>query len=352
MRVLVVQTAFLGDLVLTTPLLREIVRARPEARVTVVTTTIGRDVFRGLPYVAEVRALDKRPGLRGWRDALTLAGELKRDGFDWAVAAQRSHRSALLVRKSAARRVGFAGAPGRWAYDLRVVRRGERHAVRRYLELSRPLGGRPEIADPRPEMRPDASARDRVQEHLQALGGEPYVCVAPGSVWGTKRWLPEGFGEVARALGREGARVVLVGSAAERELCRDVARAAGSSVLDLAGRTSVAELAALLECARLLVGNDSGPAHVASAVGTPVVTLFGPTTPAMGYTPHGALNRVVEHEGLECRPCHRHGPQRCPLGHFRCMREIPAIRVLATVRAALDARGADVQPPGVERRPG
>ena len=101
------------------------------------------------------------------------------------------------------------------------------------------------------------------------------------------------------------------------------------------GRTSPPELTALLARSRVLVTNDSGPAHVASAVGTPVVAVFGPTVPAFGYTPFGERNRIVERAGLACRPCSSHGPQVCPLGHHRCMKEIGPEAVLAALEAAV-----------------
>jgi heptosyltransferase-2 len=114
-----------------------------------------------------------------------------------------------------------------------------------------------------------------------------------------------------------------------------VARAAGALAANLAGRCRIPDLAAVLARSRALVSNDSGAGHVASAVGTPVISIFGPTVTSFGYTPFGDANRIVEHPGLACRPCDRHGPQVCPLDHFRCMREIGADRVLAALDAAL-----------------
>jgi heptosyltransferase-2 len=146
--------------------------------------------------------------------------------------------------------------------------------------------------------------------------------MAPGSVWGTKRWTQEGYAQLAARISSDGLRVVLAGSPAERPLCEAVRELAGARMPVLAGRTSLPELAALLHGADALVGNDSGPAHIATAVGTPVVAVFGPTVPAFGYTPFGRAVRIVELPDLDCRPCHHHGPQTCPLEHFRCMREI------------------------------
>ena len=338
-RLVVVQTAYLGDVVLTTPLLRELRRASPGASIAVVTTPLGAEALRGHPAVDEIHALDKKGRNRGPMALLGIAARIR--GAEAAVAAQRSFRTGLLVRLAGApRRVGFEGAAGGWAYTDEVPWRGTDHAVRRYLELSRPLGGDPGSADPRPELPVLAESRDRVASLLREAGipgTAPIVAVAPGSIWGTKRWVPEGFAEVIRSAADRGLTPVLVGSAGERGLCEEVGEAAGGRPTILAGRLPIPELAALLERAWALVTNDSGSGHVASAVGTPVVSIFGPTVPAFGYPPFGKENRIVERAGLECRPCHHHGPERCPLGHFRCMREIEASRVIAALDEVIEA---------------
>lgn len=335
----VVQTAFLGDIVLTTPLLREIKRVRPELKLTVVTTALGRDILSGHPAIDSILVHDKRGADRGpagvWR-AMKALRELKLDAI---VAAQRSSRTGLLVRGSGAQqRIGFANAPGRWAYTDRVPWVGTEHATRRYLALSTPLGGSPAKADPTPMLAVSDHSRATIAALLANAGvreADRVLAIAPGSIWGTKRWTPEGFAEVARAARERGLATVLIGGPEDAPVCREIAASAGGAISVLAGVTSVADLPALLARATALVGNDSGAGHVASAVGTPVVVIFGPTVPAFGYTPWGERNRIVEHQGLDCRPCDSHGPQTCPLGHHRCMKEIAPERALAALDAAL-----------------
>ncbi len=336
-RVVVVQTAYLGDLVLTTPLVREIARVCPAAALTIVTTAVGPEVFGGLAGVERIVPWDKRrAGLLG---LVRLARQLRSAGYDVAVLAHRSHRSACLVRLAGiARRIGFAGAPGAWAYSETVVRDARRHAVSRYLALAAPLGGSPESADPRPTLGGLARAREPARRLLEAAGlaARPFVALAPGSVWPTKRWPPERFAEVARRARALGVEPLLVGSATDVESSRAVEASTPGGVASLVGGTSVGELAAVLERALAVVANDSGAAHVAAAVGTPVVAVFGPTVPAQGSAPLGARHVVVEHPALDCRPCGRHGARRCPQGHFRCMREIGAERVLEALLPLLD----------------
>ena len=341
-RILVVQTAWLGDVVLITPLLREIRNVKPRAHITVLTTPLGAETLTGFPYVDEIVAFDKRGKERGVAGTWRVAARLRRARFDLAVAAQRSFRTGFLVRASgASERIGFEGARGAWAYTRRVPWVAEHHAVRRYLALVGPIGGSCERADPRPELVVRDEARGSVARLLASAGvtsGEPILALAPGSIWGTKCWMPEGFAEVACVARERGLRPVLIGSPAERELCEKVASLAGEGAVVLAGSTSIPEMTALLAMSRALVTNDSGPGHVASAVGTPVVAVFGPTVPAFGYVPVGHANRIVEREGLPCRPCHHHGPEVCPLGHHRCMREIGAERVIAALDEVLAGR--------------
>lgn len=340
-RILVVQTAFLGDVVLTTPLLRELKRSHPEAQLTVVANPVGAAVLGGLAHVDEIVSFDKRGAQSGSLGTARLAFELRRGGFDLAVAAQRSARTGMLVWASGARtRIGFEGASGAFACNRRVPWSSELHAVRRYLALARPAGGDPDHADPAPELAITPQGRQAAADALARASvpaSEARIAIAPGSIWGTKRWSPDGFAALARGVRDRGFQALLVGSPAERALCGEVQMLSGGAAVVLAGDLPIPGLTALLAGSRALVTNDSGSGHVASAVRTPVVSIFGPTVPAFGYTPWGDRNRIVEHEGLECRPCHAHGPQVCPLGHHHCMTEIAPGQVLAALDRILSA---------------
>ncbi|MHC4137602.1 MAG: lipopolysaccharide heptosyltransferase II [Planctomycetota bacterium] len=351
-RILVIQTAsYLGDLVLTTPLLRALRETHPDATITVLTAPLGARLFAAQPYADAL--LVHRKHL--WHEVLVLARRMRAAGFEGAIAAHRSFRSGLLLRLSGAPlRVGYAGATGSFAYGVKVRRDQDVHAVHRYLALGAPLGVVPERADPRPELVVDEAALERARLLLREAGvtdRAQVLSIAPGSMWATKRWLPEGFAAVADAARERGLTPVLIGTADELALCREVAALCAVEPALVVGRTGIPELIALLARSRALVSNDSGPAHVASAVGTPVVTIFGPTVPAFGFTPFGERSLVAERAGLECRPCDKHGPQRCPLGHFRCMRELSPRHVLEQLDRAL---AADRASPGAQRtaRPG
>ena len=339
LRIVVVQTAYLGDLVLTTPLVRELARAQPAAEISLVTTRLGADVFVGLPGVREAIAFDKRRG--GLGALVRLATRLRRARFDVALLPHRSNRSAVLVRLAGIPvRIGFAGAPGAWTYTRRVRRDAAQHAVRRYLALAEPLGGDPATADVRPVVGGIARSAGAADRLLDAVGlaRSPFVALAPGSVWATKRWTTSGFASLAVGLRSRAIEPLLVGGVEDLPACHAVADAVPGGLRSLAGRTTVAELAAILARAAALVGNDSGAAHVAAAVRTPVVAVFGPTVPSSGLAPVGDEHVIVEQGDLACRPCSRHGGPRGPLGHFRCMREIDGPRVLDALLPVLARR--------------
>jgi heptosyltransferase-2 len=178
-----------------------------------------------------------------------------------------------------------------------------------------------------------AAADSWLAEHGIAPG---FVALAPGSIWGTKRW--PGYGELAARLVAGGREVVVVGGQDDRDLADEVVAAGNGDrgtgngkAASAAGALALRASAALIARAEVLVTNDSAPLHLATATGTRIVAIFGPTVPAFGFGPRGPLDRAVEHPGLDCRPCSPHGPQTCPLGHHRCMRELPVERVLAAI---------------------
>jgi heptosyltransferase-2 len=259
---LVIQTSFLGDVILTTPLIAELAKRGP---VDVLVTPTGAAALTNNPHVRAIIPYDKRStygsALGTWQ---TIKEIRVRRPYDAAYLAQGSFRSGLLaVMTGAKERIGFASSTGRVLYTKQIPYRPDRHHAERLWGLSMS-----DCADPpsRDQIRPRLYPSDDDRRRVDSL-------------------LPEDSAI-------NGVGLPLLASA------------------ELIGR------------ARAIVTNDSAPQHLASAMGTPTLTIYGPTVPEFGFGPMAERHAVAGHETLECRPCHRHGPQRCPLGHWRCMREL------------------------------
>ena len=326
---LVIQTAHLGDVVLTLPLLIRL--AEHEGPVDVVTTPLAASLLTSHPAVRRVIPFDKRRRERGIGGLLRLARELRGGGYRRAVLAQGSLRSAALAALARIpSRVGFAGEPGTLLCSERVRRPPTGSMAARLLALAG--GGTLPRA---PWLALTREDRENAHAWLSAAGIDgPFVALAPGARWQTKRW--PGFAELAARLEWP---MVVIGGAEDRPAAAEIVSAAAGRARSAAGALDLRGSAALVDRAALLVTNDSLPLHFASALARPVVAVFGPTSPAFGFGPMQAEDRVVEHAALPCRPCSAHGPAICPLGHHRCMREIGAERVLEAVRARLAASG-------------
>jgi heptosyltransferase-2 len=337
---LVVQTSFLGDVVLTTPLLHTLrERARPR-RLAVLVRPEAAPLLAGHPDVDDVLLDGKRGGDGGPIGLLRTARRLRRERFDVAVSPHRSLRTALVLAAARIpRRIGFRDAPGAPLYHERVARDPRRHAVERILGLAGPFGG----ATDTPQLSIPVSAEARANAAaLLSDGPEPLVGLAPGSVWPTKRWSVDGFAAVATALADDGARCVVLGGPDERAIGDEVHRRSGGRAVTLCGRTDLATLVAVVDRLGVLIANDSAPMHIACARSVPVVAVFCATTPAQGFGPWGPHATIVDVD-LGCRPCGRHGGPRCPRGTDDCIRLVEPAAVVTAARAALARRrGAGV----------
>jgi heptosyltransferase-2 len=342
---LVIQTSFLGDMVLTTPLLDRLAKRGP---VDVVATPQSAPLLAGHPAVRDVIVYDKHGIARGWRGMLRTArairvrasGEAR--GAQVAYMAQGSLRSATLAAVAGVpSRVGFATSAGRALYTRSVPYQADQHHATRLWSLG--STGDDDVlpsAPLHPRLYPSSNDHASAAGLLSSAGvapGTSLLVLAPGSVWATKRW-PH-YPALAVALQRDprtaNARVVIVGASADGAIAREVSEAARASGLplpiDATGRLSLLSSAALLARAGAIVTNDSLPLHLASAMGIPTVALFGPTTLALGFGPLAPHAESLGLDTLPCRPCHAHGPATCPLGHWKCMRELSVERVVDAV---------------------
>jgi heptosyltransferase-2 len=322
---LVIQTAFLGDVILTTPLLA--VLAERYGPVDLVTTPAAAILLESNAAVRRVIRYDKRGKESGLRGIVALARSLQAEAYARVYLPHRSWRSGVIARMAnIPERIGFSDGATIF-YTRSVFRPRTGHQVERLLGLAAPIeGSEPPVSLALSAL--DYAAGDAWLNTRNLL--PEFVALAPGSIWGTKRW--PYYGEVARRLSLPS---VVIGSPDDRALGEEIVAASGGQAHNAAGELSLRVSAALIARARILVTNDSAPLHLATAATTPIVAIFGPTVPAFGFGPRGPYDRIVEHPSLDCRPCSAHGPQVCPLGHHRCMRELAADQVIEAVEDVL-----------------
>jgi lipopolysaccharide heptosyltransferase II len=345
-RILCVRLDQLGDVLMTTPAIRALKESGSGPRITLLTSSGGAAVARLVPEIDDVLIYDS-PWMKATAPRadtgpdFAMIERLRAGSFDAAaiftVYSQNPLPAAMLCY--------LAGIPLRLAhcrenpYQLLTnwipetePESGVRHEVRRQLELVESVGAR--TLNDRLSLRPTDEAIRRVEailDRLELRHHRRWAVIHPGASAPSRRYTPDGFAAAARRLVREdGCRVVFTGGEGEVELVESIRDAMDAPSESLAGRLDLAELVALIARAPVLIVNNTGPAHISAAVGTPVVDLYALTN--LQHTPWGVASRVLNHD-VPCKPCYK---SVCPMGHHDCLRLVPPEDV---VRAARDLLG-------------
>ncbi|SNZ09579.1 heptosyltransferase-2 [Persephonella hydrogeniphila] len=327
MKIVVWQTAFLGDLILTTPLLHSIKNIFPKSKLYVITKPFGKEVLKNNPYVDKIILYDKKN-----TSNIQIIKELRKEGFDIAISPHRSHRASYsLFLSKIPFRVGFDKAGFSFLYTKTVPHRFDgTHEIDRNLSL---LSVFPDYSEKKLHRYPEIFLSEDEERSFEKffLKEKKYILVAPGSKWETKRWTVKGFSRLIDILSEKGESVVLIGSKEDIPYTESIIKNIKTSkVINLVGKTTLRESFSIIKSARLLISNDSAPVHMAVAFNTPVVDIYGPTVKDFGFYPY-RNGVVVELDNIKCRPCGLHGHKKCPTGTFECMEKITPDMVLDAV---------------------
>jgi len=334
---LVRATNWLGDAVMTTPALAGLRGAFPGSRIALLAKPLVAELFRHHPDVDEVIVYERPGRHEGASGRLRLGGELRRRRFDAALLLQNAFDAALVAFLARIpERAGYPTDGRRLLLSLPVPLPRDilqRHEVEYYLCLLDGLG----VPRPKPpilKLLVTDEERAGIASRLASLGlepGAPIVAINPGATYGSaKRWYPDRFAAVADALSEEwGAAVAVVGSPAEAPLAKEIEAAVRRGVVNLAGKTTVREMMAILSLSSFLVTNDSGPMHIGAALGVPLVAIFGPTD-WRRTSPWTSLAKVVRVE-IDCSPCNL---RTCDRGH-ECMLGVTPEMVVDAARQLL-----------------
>jgi len=330
-KVLIIQTAFLGDAILISSLLEKIRVESPESTIHLLVRKGNESIFEAYPHanLAKVWAYDKKHKWASWQ---ALQKELKAESFDRVFVAQRFFGMGLLSLVIGAKKVaGFDKNPLSWFFSERISHDWGtgKHETERNTDLLKSWLG-PQVF--KPYLSP-------IKKDLpQGLHASSYICISPGSVWETKRTPVRVWIDFIKLLPKNQS-VVLMGAPNEVHLAEEIEKACPEhSIINEAGKHGLVDAIRIYQQSLMSYVNDSGPMHICSAVDTPTVAVFCSTIPAFGFGPLATWNRIVQIDGLDCRPCGDHGKISCPLGHYACGNQITGHQLLKQYEDLLAAR--------------
>lgn len=312
-KILIIQTAFIGDVILATPIIEALHKQFPEADIHFLLRKGNEGLLKNHPFVSQLIIWDKKKDKL--KNLFRIVKQLRGENYDLALNLQRFLSTGIFTTFCGAKaRIGFKKNPLSLFFTHRIEHEigTGKHECERNLELIVPIAG--SGWDKRPKLYPSAADMNSVAHYKT----DKYVCMAPTSVWFTKQWPSEKWIELIAALPKE-TKVYLMGGPADAAECQVIANKFEGQVINLAGKLNFLESAALMVDADMNYVNDSAPMHMASAMNAPTTAIFCSTVPNFGFGPLSSNSRIVEtQENLDCRPCGLHGYRACPKGHFRC----------------------------------
>lgn len=335
---LVIQTAFLGDLILSIPTLKKIKEIFPQDKLVVVCKQ-GLGEFLITEKIVDTVIEVEKSNSKSYKVALA---KIKKIEIKNIFCLHRSVRSLLFVSKiKAEKKIGFFSFFGYWIFDETVPFVKEYPEVIRQFRILQTVDKKTfEVINSKnysylnnsnlPPV-PDFFSFSHKSENKDQSNK---IAIFPGSVWATKKWTKSGYTQLCQLLIKDGYEVDLMGGPSEKLLCEEIAKMV-NGVKVKAGSLSIAETIAELAGYALVISNDSAPIHMAAYNSRPVLTIFGPTTLSQGFRPWSDKAAVVENNSLKCRPCGPHGHNECPLGHHNCMKYIESIDVFNVAKKVI-----------------
>jgi heptosyltransferase-2 len=311
-RILIIQTAFLGDVILASPVWENLHTAFPNAQIDVVVKKGNESLLAGHPFIENLYIFDKSQKVKNlWK----LSKTLRANKYELILNLQRFASSGILTILAKGKESrGFEKNPLSLFFSKRFKHemKPNWHEVDRNLSLISDLVSSPRR---RPQLYPSIDDLNVIHNYQDV----PYYCLAPTSVWFTKQAPEQIWIKLIKDLASKQQKIYLLGASSNQKYLDAMAKKAGSEeVVNLAGKLTLLQSAALMACAQHNYVNDSGPLHLASATNAPVSAFFCSTVPEFGFGPLSDKAMIIEVQGLDCRPCGLHGHKSCPKGHFRC----------------------------------
>lgn len=314
--ILVIQTAFIGDAILASSVLEKLHLFYPQARLTILVRKGNEALYTEHPFLQEVLVWNKKEGK--YKSLMQLLKVIRNRRFDTVINLHRFASSGFLTAFSKAPYTsGYNKNPFSFLFNHKSPHKiGDgRHEVERYNDLIESITDKT-VA--KPKLYPSFKQFTKIEPYVQ----QPFVCMAPSSVWFTKQLPREKWIELCNTV-PSNKTIYLLGGPGDKDLCEEIkTKSTHASIRILAGELSLLESCELMKHAAMNYVNDSGPLHLASSGNAPVTAFFCSTVPAYGFFPLSTKSEVIEVKDLYCKPCGLHGYKTCPEGHFRCGKEI------------------------------
>lgn len=327
-KILIIQTAFIGDCILILPAIQLFKAKFPEIKIDVLTTHVSAEIFINSPSVNSVIIYDKRNKEKGIAGIFRLASKLRLQNYDKLFSFHKSFRTGLLVLLSGIKEtVGYKTSSLSFLYKDKVEYLKKEHETIRTTFLL--IGEKTNIKEiPPPEIKLNGNSKEKIDVLLNDL--QNLIAIAPGSVWATKRYPVEYYIQVAEELIKDGYTVILIGGKNDIELCNLISEQ-NNRIINTCGKFSIVESVYLISKCKLLITNDSAPTHFGMAALTKTLTIYCSTVPEFGFYPYSENSRYIGLSDINCKPCGIHGFNKCPKGHFECGKKLQPKKIIDKV---------------------
>ncbi len=336
-KILIIQTAFIGDAVLTLPMIQKLKEQIPDAEIDVIAIPSTGEIFNSSPFVNNVFEIDKKGKHKGSLSLYKFAKELKTKNYSKIYSPHRSFRSAILTKLlSADESYSFSNSKLKIFYSNIIPYGNNKHEVQRNLELIS-FNYTEESWRIIPEIKIENKSKNKVDDFFVNLNlDNKFAAVAPGSIWETKKYPEKYFVEVIKLLKQDSYTVFLIGSKDDYNLCNSIQNESGENVISVAGNFTLSESIEFLKRMEILIANDSAPTHLGVCANIPVLTIFCSTVPKFGFFPYNKRSSFISYENLECKPCGIHGLKKCPIKTFDCGKFIKPAQVISRIKDMLN----------------
>jgi len=339
----VLQTAFIGDTMLSLFFIDHIKQINPDAKLIFITLEKYKDILQLSNSIDEIIYFDKKNKHKKLKDLISFSKSLKQKNIDLFISLHRSVRSTILCKFSNPKQsITFNESALSFLYSKRVKQKTHLHEINKNEEILKSFDDYSNFKLNENSKNPLQNKQNKIDLDFSQINTEKIdslfpsntsnnknIILAPGSVWDTKKWPKQQFKELNSKLSDLGYNIFIIGGEEDIQLSNYIKSNTNSIIT--AGNLNLAESLYLIKKSHLIISNDSAPIHLASLVNTPTIAIFGPTDPIFGFSPLADYSITVYNENLNCRPCEIHGSNSCPLGTHECMKSITPEQILGKV---------------------